>query len=192
MAVRGLYSPRDVRWANAPLPASLAFPPRSATVCPSCGSFPHPEALHRQKPFPSGWGRRRRRRKDPATAQPRSGEPGPGAASGGRGCGQGLASARSLGAWRGCWRLPRGHGGKTVQTPPGLAHRPSPAPRPAPGPGPGACRLALTCLWRRRWGPCRCRRCPRPVVCPGSPRRTWSGSVSCTRRFYPLLWGLLL
>lgn len=81
---------------------------------------------------------------------------------------------------------------KPIQTPPGLARRPSPAPRPAPGPGPGACRLALTCLWRRRWGPCRCRRCPRPVVCPGSPRRTWSGSVSCTRRFYPLLWGSLL
>lgn len=52
--------------------------------------------------------------------------------------------------------------------------------------------LALTCLWRRRWGPCRCRRCPRPVACPESPKRTWWGFVSCTRRFYPLLWGSLL
>lgn len=52
--------------------------------------------------------------------------------------------------------------------------------------------LALTCLWRRRWEPCRCRRCPRPVACPESPKRTWWGFVSCTRRFYPLLWGSLL
>lgn len=189
MAVRGLYSPGMRAGLTLPSTHHRPFAPDlplfARRAVPS--HTPRPSTDRSRSPAAGGGGK-----KDPASARPRSGEPGPGGASGGRGCGQGPASARSLGAWRGWRRLPRGHGGKTVRTPPGLAHRPSPAPRPAPGPGPGACRLALTCLWRRRWGPCRCRRCPRPVACPGSPRRTWSGSVSCTRRFYPLLWGSLL
>lgn len=49
-----------------------------------------------------------------------------------------------------------------------------------------------TCWWMTRWAPCRCHTRPRPIAGPGSPRRTWSGSAACTRRFSPPLSGLQL
>lgn len=42
-----------------------------------------------------------------------------------------------------------------------------------------------TCLLMKHWGQCRCRRRPQLTVYPWSPRRTWWGFVSCSRRFYP-------
>lgn len=47
--------------------------------------------------------------------------------------------------------------------------------------------FSRTCWWMKRWGRCRCRRRPQPVVGLLSPKQTWSDSGACIPLFYPPL-----